>query len=100
MSEHQSRQPQSRTRPSAIPGYEDWPGYVQGIVRGTGLHRAHSAAAQELVGALGIPECPGVPVPVTDWEEEHDGVITSQLSWQLGFGAQDKRLVCAPQRSQ
>jgi dienelactone hydrolase len=25
-------------------------------------------------------------VTVTEWEEECDGVITSQLSWQLGFG--------------
>lgn len=86
MSEQQSRHPRASTRPSAIPGYDDWPEYVRGIVHGTGLHRAHSATAQELAGALGVPECPGVPVPVTDWEEEYDGVITSQLSWQLGFG--------------
>ena len=85
MSDHQSQQPLAR-RPSAIPGYEDWPEYVRGIVHGTGLHRAPSAAAQELTSALGVPECPAIPVPVTDWEEENDGVITSQLSWQLGFG--------------
>lgn len=86
MSEQQSHQAQANPRPSAIPGYEDWPDYVRGIVRGTGLHRTHSAAAQELAEALGVPESPGIPVPVTDWEEEYDGVITSQLSWQLGFG--------------
>ena len=96
MSEQQSRQPQSRTRPSAIPGYEDWPQYIKGIIRGTGLHRAHSAAAQELVGALGVPECPAVPVPVTDWEEEYDGVITSQLSWQLGFGPRTRAWFVRP----
>ncbi|WP_461164652.1 dienelactone hydrolase family protein [Arthrobacter sp. R4-81] len=86
MSEHKSHQAKAHPRPSAIPGYEDWPEYVRGILRGTGLHRAHSAAAQELASALGVPESSGIPVPVTEWEEEYDGVITSQLSWQLGFG--------------
>ncbi|WP_309106763.1 acetylesterase [Arthrobacter sp.] len=86
MSEQQSHQAQAAPRPSAIPGYEDWPDYVRGIVRGTGVHRPDSAAAQGLADALGVPESPGIPVSVWDWEEEYDGVITSRLSWQLGFG--------------
>jgi dienelactone hydrolase len=33
---------------------------------------------------------------VTDWEEEYDGVITSQLSWQLGFGPRTRAWYVRP----
>lgn len=69
-------------RPSAIAGYEDWPGYVQNRPR----YAASAPAAQEFADALGVPAA----VPAADltvhWEETYDGVTTSQLSWQLGFG--------------
>jgi dienelactone hydrolase len=69
-------------RPSAIAGYEDWPAYIQHHPR----HQAATPAAQELADALGVPEVPKQPEVAVHWEETHDGVTTSQLSWQLGFG--------------
>ena len=69
-------------RPSAIAGYEDWPAYVKHHPR----HQAATPAAQELADALGVPEVPAQPDVSLQWEETHDGVTTSQLSWQLGFG--------------
>lgn len=74
--------PEEPTRPSAIAGYEDWPGYVRHQPR----HQAATPEAQEFADALGVP----ASVPPADvtvhWEETYDGVTTSQLSWQLGFG--------------
>lgn len=69
-------------RPSAIAGYEDWPAYVRHYPR----HQAATPAAQELADALGVPEVPAQPDVSVHWEETHDDVTTSQLSWQLGFG--------------
>jgi len=70
------------TRPSAIAGYEDWPGYV----RSQPAYRASAPAAQEVADALGVPAA-SPPADVTvHWQETYDGVTTSQLSWQLGFG--------------
>ncbi|WP_240721591.1 acetylxylan esterase [Pseudarthrobacter sp. NamE5] len=69
-------------RPSAIAGYEDWPAYVQQHPR----YQAHTAEAQELADALGVPDVPQPPEASVHWEETYDGVTTSQLSWQLGFG--------------
>ncbi|MGM9471598.1 acetylxylan esterase [Pseudarthrobacter sp. YS3] len=69
-------------RPSAIAGYEDWPRYVQGQQR----YVSATAAAQELSEALGVPAVGPPPDATIDWTETHDGVTTSQLSWQLGFG--------------
>lgn len=69
-------------RPSAIAGYEDWPRFVRDQPR----YSAVTASAQELSDSLGVP----APASTTDvtvhWEETYDGVTTSQLSWQLGFG--------------
>jgi hypothetical protein len=70
------------SRPSAIAGYEDWPAYVQGNPR----YQAASPAAQELADALGVPGALQSPDVTVQWEETYDGVTTSQLSWQLGFG--------------
>ena len=69
-------------RPSAIAGYENWPAYVQTRAR----YRAATPAAQELSDALGVPERAGNPDITVLWEKTYDGVTTSQLSWQLGFG--------------
>ncbi|AUZ35861.1 acetylesterase [Arthrobacter sp. PGP41] len=70
------------TRPSAIAGYGDWPAYVQQHAR----YHAATAAAQELADALGVPGALPSPDVTVHWEETHDGVTTSQLGWQLGFG--------------
>ncbi|HEU4667280.1 MAG TPA: acetylxylan esterase [Arthrobacter sp.] len=69
-------------RPSAIAGYEDWPAYVQQHPR----YLAATTAAQELSDALGVPGALPSPDVTVPWEETHDGVTTSRLSWQLGFG--------------
>ncbi|MDT0193963.1 acetylxylan esterase [Arthrobacter sp. AB6] len=70
------------TRPSAIAGYGDWPAYVQQHAR----YHAATAAAQELADALGVPGALPSPDVTVHGEETHDGVTTSQLGWQLGFG--------------
>ncbi len=69
------------TRPSALGRYEDWPAYAA-------QHHfaAASPSAQQLADALGVPATARVPVCRVDTETEQDGVITSRLSWQLGFG--------------
>ncbi len=67
-------------RPSALAGYEDWPSYLPR------LYRAGSAPAQELSDVLGIPAVvPDLGYTVHS-ETAHDDVITTRLSWQLGFG--------------
>ncbi|WP_159830267.1 acetylxylan esterase [Arthrobacter sp. 9AX] len=77
--------PQQATRPprpSAIGGYEDWPAYVQEHRR----YQAAATSAQELADVLGVPGALPSPAVTVQWEETYDGVTTSQLSWQLGFG--------------
>ena len=69
-------------RPSAIAGYEDWPAFVRRNPR----HVTGAPASQELSDALGVPGASGPPAVTVHWERTHDGVTTSQLSWQLGFG--------------
>ena len=81
-------------RPSALGRYEDWPAYAA---------RHHFAAtspsAQQLVDTLGVP----ATAPVTEYrvetQTEHDGVITSRLSWQLGFGPRTSAWFVRPARS-
>lgn len=69
-------------RPSAIGGYEDWPAFMRSRPR----HIAESAPAQELADALGVPAVPEAPHAVLESTETHEGVTTSRVSWQLGFG--------------
>lgn len=69
-------------RPSAIPGYDDWPAYVRRHPR----HQASHAPGQELSDALGVPGLSAPSAVTVHWEETYDGATTSQLSWQLGFG--------------
>ncbi|WP_218712907.1 hypothetical protein [Arthrobacter sp. BF1] len=68
-------------RPSAIPGYEDWPAHVRS-------HRPSDVPSRSgaLAGVLGVPAPPAEISVVVDWEDTHDGVTTSAISWQLGFG--------------
>ncbi|MFW0773134.1 acetylesterase [Paenarthrobacter nitroguajacolicus] len=71
----------SPTRPSALAGYEDWPAYVA-----RNRHNAVSPASRQLADTLGVPAVtPDLEYKVHS-ESAHDGVITSRLSWQLGFG--------------
>ncbi|XAS71459.1 acetylxylan esterase [Micrococcaceae bacterium Sec5.1] len=69
------------TRPSALERYEDWPAYVA-----RHPFAAASPSAQQLADTLGVPAIGPAPEYSVDSETEHDGVITSRLSWQLGFG--------------
>ncbi|PYI67952.1 acetylesterase [Arthrobacter livingstonensis] len=78
-------------RPSAIPGYEDWPGYV----------RDHPGAqvpeaSRPLALVLGVSAPPQDITATVDWEETYDGVTTSQLSWQLGFGPATRAWLVKP----
>lgn len=78
-------------RPSAIPGYDDWPAYVH--ARGPAVV---SPRSQQLADALGVPAPPSrIPVS-TDWEEAYDGVTTTALSWQLGFGPRTRAWLVRP----
>lgn len=94
-------------RPSAIGGYEDWPSYLRSHPR----HIAETPAGQELADALGVPSAPAnsgaaieapVPGPVVlesvafESEETHDGVTTSRVSWQLGFGPRTRAWFLRP----
>jgi dienelactone hydrolase len=69
-------------RPSAIGGYEDWPSYV----RSGGGYLTASPQAKALADVLGVPAVQPPLNITTEWETRHDGVITSRLNWQLGFG--------------
>ncbi|MFJ5954394.1 acetylesterase [Paenarthrobacter sp. NPDC092416] len=68
-------------RPSALAGYEDWPAYAA-----RHKHHAGSPLAQELADTLGVPAVAHDAEYRADSEVTHDGVITSRLSWQPGFG--------------
>ena len=69
-------------RPSAIGGFEDWPAYIREQPR----FAAATPGRQELADALGVPGASGTPHVTVEWEKTYDGVTTSRLSWQLGFG--------------
>lgn len=85
-------QPAVASRPSAIPGYEDWPTYV----RARPGHLTMSHPALDLAAALGVPKVQLAEDLVTEWEETHDGVTTSQLSWQLGYGPRTSAWLIRP----
>ncbi|SEE87776.1 Acetyl xylan esterase (AXE1) [Arthrobacter alpinus] len=78
-------------RPSAIPGYEDWPGYVRSSGPATVPPRS-----QRLADTLGVPSPPAAIEAATQWEETHDGVTTTALSWQLGFGPATRAWLVRP----
>jgi len=73
---------ETAARPSAIGGFEDWPAYIREQPR----FAAATPGRQELADALGVPGASGTPRVTVEWEKTYDGVTTSQLSWQLGFG--------------
>lgn len=78
-------------RPSAIAGYEDWPGYAA-----DNPYRPASKDARLLAGALGVPAVtPGTAITV-DWEVEDNNVVTSRLSWQTGFGPRTSAWLVRP----
>ncbi|SDX39010.1 Acetyl xylan esterase (AXE1) [Arthrobacter sp. cf158] len=71
---------ESPARPSALGGYEDWPGYA------AHRHVADSPGAQQLADTLGVPSVTTDLGYTVHSESRHDDVITSRLSWQVGFG--------------
>lgn len=79
-------------RPSAIPGYDDWPSYVRGY--GPAVVQPRS---QPLADILGVPAPPAQVSVVTEWEDTHDGVTTTALSWQLGFGPETRAWLTQPE---
>ena len=90
--------PGTAPRPSAIGGYEDWPSYLRTHPR----HIAETSAGQELADALGVPAGPVAPesaapgTAVIESEATHDGVTTSRVSWQLGFGPRTRAWFLRP----
>ena len=72
----------TKLRPSAIGGYEDWPSYLRSHPR----YLADTCPGQELADALGVPAVPSTPDVLFDSQVTHDGVTTSRINWQLGFG--------------
>lgn len=73
-------------RPGAIAGYEDWPDYAaRNTGPGTGFEGS-SPAARQLALTLGVPAISGDLDYTVHREVEHDGVVTSLLGWQTGFG--------------
>ncbi|WP_217375841.1 acetylxylan esterase [Paenarthrobacter ureafaciens] len=73
-------------RPGAIAGYEDWPDYpARNTGPGTGFEGS-SPAARQLALTLGVPAVSGNLDYTVHREVEHDGVVTSLLGWQTGFG--------------
>ncbi|WP_258073875.1 acetylesterase [Arthrobacter sp. Y81] len=91
-------------RPSAIGGFENWPSYLWSHPR----HIAETPAGQALADALGVPSAPAnsgagaapesaAPESVAfESEETHDGVTTSRVSWQLGFGPRTRAWFLRP----
>ena len=78
-------------RPSAIPGYEDWPGHVR-----TRRPADVPPRSRALAGVLGVPAPPSNISVAVEWEDTHDGVTTSALSWQLGFGPRTQAWLMRP----
>ncbi len=78
-------------RPSAIPGYEDWPAYVRSRPTADVPPRS-----RVLAGVLGVPAPPDEVSPTVEWEGTHDGVTTTALSWQLGFGPRTRAWLVKP----
>ncbi|PYI39032.1 acetylesterase [Arthrobacter psychrolactophilus] len=82
----------SSARPSAIPGYEDWPGYVfkNDLVE-------VPQRSRQLAEVLGVP-APASNLQISrQWRETHDGVTTMALSWQLGFGPETRAWLVVPE---
>jgi dienelactone hydrolase len=59
-------------------------------------HIVESAPAQELADALGVPAVPEAPRASLESTETHDGVTTSRVSWQLGFGPRTRAWYLRP----
>lgn len=79
-------------RPSAIPGYEDWPAFARTRRAATVPSRSRPLAA-----VLGVPAPPSALQVSELWEESHHGVTSTALSWQLGFGPATRAWLVRPQ---
>lgn len=79
------------TRPSALAGYEDWPDHA---IRHR--HKTSLPAAQQLADTLGVPAVAPDLAYTVHSETAHDDVITSRLSWQLGFGPRTSAWLVRP----
>ena len=79
----------SRTRPTALGGYEDWPAYL----------RSSDADMKDLDGLAAVLKIPSVPSAITvstDAESVVRGVRTQEVSWQLGYGPRTKGYYLRP----
>ncbi|QIK71077.1 hypothetical protein G7070_00735 [Propioniciclava coleopterorum] len=69
----------------AFGGYADWPEYVSGRPR----------VAGRLGALLGVPR-PGTPAPVAEGTWDADGVTTTRLTWDAGFGPRQSAFLLHP----
>lgn len=85
-------------RPSALGGYEDWPAFVR--QPGPLASSDGGEGAAGLAAALGLPAVAGRPAARTDSEVVEDGLRTTELSWQLGYGPRTAAFFVRPERPQ
>ncbi|WP_246006241.1 acetylesterase [Georgenia muralis] len=78
-------------RPSAIGGYEDWPGWTAGrpLLDGDDL-------TSRLAGALGVPAPGAAPAVRTVQEWERDGVSVTEVEWSTGVGPTTRAWTARP----
>ena len=78
-------------RPSALGGYEDWPDFVRDASPLTGDELTTQVAA-----LLGVPDPAGAPAVRTVDEWRSDGVLGSELEWNVGFGPSTRAWLLRP----
>ncbi|MCL3862974.1 acetylesterase [Actinotalea sp. K2] len=83
--------PPATPRPSALGGYEDWPGWM----RGRPLLAGDPAAAG-LAEVLGVPRPDGRPEVRAERSWAEDGVEVVELTWHVGLGPSTTAWVLRP----
>ena len=81
----------TRARPSAIGGYEDWPGWTAGRPLLDG-----DALTTRLAAALGVPAPGPAPAVRTVREWERDGVTVTEVEWATGVGPATRAWTARP----
>jgi len=72
----------SATRPSAIPGYEDWPAFASSAEP----FAADDPAVQSLADVLGLRRMPAAADLERGAPAVHDGVAITRLTWRTPYG--------------
>ncbi|GAA4984091.1 acetylesterase [Kineococcus glutinatus] len=80
-------------RPSAIAGHDDWPDFVAR----TPPHAPAAGPRARIAAALGVA-APVLPAVTEGAGAVRDGVRTTELSWQTGFGPRTRAWLLEPAR--